>query len=136
MSGWLESVMVSCLGVASIGTRRRLARAGMGKEGLGLDGDGDQSAVPLSFFMNVDFGPEVVLDTAAIGSLKFSQCDVAFGRGAHLCLGNHLSRLDMEVIFLSLFQRTATIELNDPSPPYKAGLSVRGPTSLNIRVRR
>jgi len=57
---------------------------------------------------------------------------VAFGRGAHLCLGNHLSRLDMEVIFLTLMKRVKTIELLEDEPKYKKGLSVRGPQSLQV----
>ena len=57
---------------------------------------------------------------------------IAFGRGAHLCLGNHLSRLDMEVIFLTLMKRVKTIALLEDEPKYKKGLSVRGPQSLRI----
>ena len=59
---------------------------------------------------------------------------VAFGKGAHLCLGNHLSRLDMEVIFLTLMQRVVSIELLDKEPKYKRGLSVRGPESLRLMI--
>ncbi len=57
---------------------------------------------------------------------------VAFGRGAHLCLGNHLSRLDMEVIFLSILRRTSHVELSGPDPTYKLSLSARGPESLPV----
>lgn len=59
---------------------------------------------------------------------------VAFGRGAHLCLGNHLSRLDMEVIFLGILRRTRHIELSGPEPAYKKSLSVRGPESLRVTL--
>ena len=57
---------------------------------------------------------------------------VAFGRGAHLCLGNHLSRLDMEVIFLSILRRTSHVELSGPDPTYKQSLSARGPELLPV----
>lgn len=59
---------------------------------------------------------------------------LAFGGGAHFCLGNHLARLDMEIIFSTLLQRTRSIELLDERPAYKRGLSVRGPRRLNIRL--
>ena len=59
---------------------------------------------------------------------------VAFGRGAHLCLGNHLSRLDMEVIFLGILKRTRHIELAGAEPAYKKSLSVRGPESLRLAL--
>ena len=59
---------------------------------------------------------------------------IAFGKGPHLCLGNHLSRLDMEVIFLTLMKRTKNIELLEDEPKYKTGLSIRGPQSLRVRL--
>lgn len=58
---------------------------------------------------------------------------IAFGRGAHLCLGNHLSRLDMEVIFMTLLERAKHIELLE-EPRYKKSLSARGPESLRVRL--
>ncbi len=60
---------------------------------------------------------------------------IAFGGGTHFCLGNHLARLDMDVIFTTLNQRFASIELTQ-EPIYKPGLSVRGPVALDIAVRR
>lgn len=57
---------------------------------------------------------------------------IAFGGGAHFCLGNHLARLDMDVIFTSLHDRFRSINLVDETPKYKNGLSVRGPESLLI----
>lgn len=57
---------------------------------------------------------------------------IAFGRGAHFCLGNHLARLDMDIIFSTLLQRFRTIELADQQVTYKTGLSVRGPKALRI----
>jgi hypothetical protein len=59
---------------------------------------------------------------------------LAFGGGAHLCLGNHLARLDMEIIFSRLLDRFASITLEDV-PTYKTGLAVRGPQALRVAVR-
>ncbi|MEO4042626.1 cytochrome P450 [Hoeflea sp. CAU 1731] len=59
---------------------------------------------------------------------------IAFGAGPHFCLGNHLSRLDMEVIFTSLLNRFSSIELLE-KPNYKPGLQARGPQSLHLRLR-
>lgn len=60
---------------------------------------------------------------------------IAFGGGTHFCLGNHLARLDMDVIFTTLNERFASFDLVK-EPAYKPGLSVRGPFSLDIAVRR
>lgn len=57
---------------------------------------------------------------------------LAFGRGAHLCLGNHLARLNMKVLFGTLLRRFSAFEFVDEKVIYKRGLSVRGPEALNI----
>jgi cytochrome P450 len=58
---------------------------------------------------------------------------LAFGGGAHFCLGNHLARLDMEIVFGTLLTRFPRIELLE-EPLYKRGLSVRGPRSLKVAI--
>ncbi len=60
---------------------------------------------------------------------------IAFGRGAHFCLGNHLARLNMDIIFSTLLKRFAQIELAGEAPVYKRGLSVRGPEALRLSLR-
>jgi len=59
---------------------------------------------------------------------------IAFGRGAHLCLGNHLSRLDMEIVFLTLLKKVKDIELMTDEVVYKRSLSVRGPVALPLSL--
>jgi cytochrome P450 len=61
---------------------------------------------------------------------------IAFGRGAHFCLGNHLARLDMDIIFSTLLKRFGRIELAEETVAYKHGLSVRGPEALRISWSR
>ena len=59
---------------------------------------------------------------------------IAFSRGPHFCMGNHLSRLDMEIVFTTLLERFSKIELVGGEPEYRRGLSVRGPKSLQIEL--
>ncbi|NNE88684.1 MAG: cytochrome P450, partial [Silicimonas sp.] len=59
---------------------------------------------------------------------------LAFGMGAHLCLGNNLSRLDMEVLFSTLLARTRSITLATDEVTYKTGISVRGPIALPVKL--
>lgn len=60
---------------------------------------------------------------------------LAFGRGAHLCLGNQLARLDMEVIFGALLARTRSVALMTAArPAYRPGLSTRGLLALPVRL--
>lgn len=78
--------------------------------------------------------PDQFPDADTFDITRNSNRHVAFGRGAHLCLGNHLSRLDMEVIFLGILKRTRHIELAGAEPAYKKSLSVRGPESLRLTL--
>ncbi len=59
---------------------------------------------------------------------------LAFGLGAHLCLGNNLARLNMRVIFETLLRRFSQIELVADEVIYKRGLSVRGPIELPVQL--
>lgn len=59
---------------------------------------------------------------------------LAFGRGAHLCLGNHLSRLDAELVFTRLLARTRRIERGTGEVPLRASLTARGPLTLPVRL--
>ena len=57
---------------------------------------------------------------------------LAFGMGAHLCLGNNLAKLNMRVTFSALLQRFSRIEATDQTVRYKRGLSARGVEALRI----
>ena len=57
---------------------------------------------------------------------------LAFGIGAHFCLGNHLARLNMDVIFSSLLARMPNLRLETDLPEYRIGLTSRGLKSLPV----
>ena len=59
---------------------------------------------------------------------------VAFGQGPHLCLGNQLSRLDMEIIFAQMLSRTRDISLVEDTPCYRPGLATRGLHRLRVKM--
>lgn len=63
---------------------------------------------------------------------RYPNRHLAFARGPHFCMGNHLSRLDMEIVFTTLLRRFSDISLNENEPEYRRGLSVHGPKSLQI----
>ncbi|MFC5749071.1 cytochrome P450 [Actinomadura rugatobispora] len=57
---------------------------------------------------------------------------MAFGFGAHYCLGTHLARLEGRALFAELVPRVASIELAG-TPAYMETLFVGGPKRLPIR---
>ena len=59
---------------------------------------------------------------------------LAFGFGAHVCLGQHLARLEMAILYRELLRRVDHIELNG-EPLYTQSTFVGGLKSLPIRYR-
>lgn len=57
---------------------------------------------------------------------------LAFGHGAHVCLGQHLARLEISLFFKQLLPRIETFELAGP-PQYKQAAFVGGLKRLPIR---
>ena len=59
---------------------------------------------------------------------------VAFGYGAHICLGQHLARMEMRVLWEELFARLDKVEL-DGTPTRMVANFVCGPKSVPIRFK-
>ena len=59
---------------------------------------------------------------------------LAFGYGAHLCLGKHLAKMEMEILYKELFKRIEKIELNGEPSWVKASF-VSGLKSLPIKYK-
>ena len=59
---------------------------------------------------------------------------LAFGYGAHVCLGQHLARMEISALYRELIRRVESIELNG-SPQYTQSAFVGGLKSLPIRYR-
>ncbi len=58
--------------------------------------------------------------------------NLAFGYGAHICLGQHLARLEMQVFFEELLHRLAWIEVAGV-PRRLASIFVGGPKALPVK---
>lgn len=59
---------------------------------------------------------------------------VAFGYGAHICLGQHLGRMEMRILWEELLPRLDSIELNGTPKNMEANF-VCGPKSVPVRFR-
>ena len=57
---------------------------------------------------------------------------IAFGTGAHACLGQHLARLEMRILFEELIPRLHTLELAG-QPKRSTSTFVGGPKTLPVR---
>ncbi|MDB6178926.1 cytochrome P450 [Paracoccus sp. Z330] len=59
---------------------------------------------------------------------------LAFGTGPHVCLGNNLARLNMDILFSALLARTTEIAIAG-EVHWKTGLQAHGPTQLPITAK-
>ncbi len=59
---------------------------------------------------------------------------VAFGGGAHICLGAPLARMEAQSAFLGLFRRFPGLELADEPPRWRALPFFRGLAALEVRL--
>lgn len=75
---------------------------------------------------------EVFEDPFAFRSDRKPNKHLAFGYGAHLCLGQHLAKLEMRILFEELLPRLKRVEL-DGEPRYAEASFVGGLKTLPIR---
>lgn len=59
---------------------------------------------------------------------------LAFGYGAHLCLGQHLAKMEMRILWEELLPRLKSLEFNG-EPSRSSGAFVGGPKRLPIRYQ-
>ena len=59
---------------------------------------------------------------------------LAFGYGAHVCLGQHLARMEMRILWEELLPRLESVEL-DGTPAMSEAVFVNGPKRLPIRFK-
>ena len=57
---------------------------------------------------------------------------LAFGYGAHLCLGQHLAKMEMRILWEELIPQLKSVEL-DGTPAMSEAVFVNGPKRLPIR---
>ena len=71
-------------------------------------------------------------DAGAFRADRTPNKQLAFGYGAHLCLGQHLAKMEMRILFEELMPRLKSLELAG-APTRSEGSFVSGPKRLPIR---
>ncbi|MDZ4374711.1 MAG: cytochrome P450 [Phenylobacterium sp.] len=59
---------------------------------------------------------------------------LAFGYGAHLCLGQHLAKMEMRILWEEMFRRLESVEISG-TPALSEAFFVNGPKRLPIRFK-
>ena len=65
---------------------------------------------------------------------RATRTHAAFGYGPHICIGQHLARLEMSTALNALLDRLPNLRSDDACPPAEiSGFMLRGPASLHVR---
>jgi hypothetical protein len=64
---------------------------------------------------------------------RSSNAHLAFGAGAHLCLGNHLARVETQIAVMSLLSRFGNIRLLE-EPVWESNLFLRRLQALHVAL--
>jgi cytochrome P450 len=82
--------------------------------------------------------PEKFSDPDDLDLRRFPNRHLAFGKGAHFCLGAPLARLEVQIGLREMFDRFGTFEITEPleNIPWTDNMTSRGPVRLPMRVTR
>jgi cytochrome P450 len=75
---------------------------------------------------------EVFDDAQAFHADRSPNKQLAFGYGAHLCLGQHLAKMEMRILFEELLPRLKSVKLNG-TPKQSMAVFVNGPKTVPIK---
>ncbi|MFJ1597420.1 cytochrome P450 [Streptomyces sp. NPDC088261] len=88
----------------------------------------------LCLLLTANRDEEIFPDPERLVLSRGSRKQVGFGHGAHLCIGAELARLEMRVVWTTLFRRIPTLRLDRPLEdiPRKEGAIVYGVHELPV----
>ncbi|MEE1768107.1 cytochrome P450 [Streptomyces sp. JV185] len=88
----------------------------------------------LCLLLTANRDPEVFPDPDELILSRGSRKQVGFGYGAHLCIGAELARLEMQIVWTTLFRRIPSLRLVKPldDVPRKEGAIVYGVHELPV----
>ncbi len=117
-------------GPVSLTDRRNFS--GRPRELLGREIDGTSEVTVMLAAANRD--PEVFPDPDRFDVARADNRHVAFGFGAHFCLGAALARLEGRIAIGSAVARFPSLKLLDEGPLWKPGIVLRGLEELQLTV--
>ena len=84
------------------------------------------------FIPGASVDPSAYPDPTKFDHQREKQGHMAFGAGPHHCLGAHLARLELRVMYETLLTRLPEFRLDPANPPTFHGSIIAGPSSLHL----
>jgi cytochrome P450 len=84
--------------------------------------------------LSADWDPAVFPNPHELDIERGARNHIAFGYGPHQCLGQNLARLELQIVFETLFRRIPTLRLAVPvdEVPFKTGAVIYGAFELPV----
>ena len=74
-------------------------------------------------------------DRVAAGAARRGDLDhIAFGNGPHVCLGQHIARIEIDAMLVEVLSRMEDVERTAP-PEWLASNFISGPRTMPVRFR-
>jgi hypothetical protein len=90
------------------------------------------AVVPLMGAANRD--PERFPDPDRLDITRKDVRPLSFGGGLHVCIGQHLARLEANIVLIELARRFPKLQLIDEAPNWIGGITARGMHRLRVRL--
>jgi cytochrome P450 len=81
---------------------------------------------------SANLDPKQFENSGRVDPAREEKIHIAFGTGPHRCLGSHLARFELQIIYEELLKRVPSFRLNASRPPTFHGGSVIGVTTLHL----
>ncbi|HSE32108.1 MAG TPA: cytochrome P450 [Pyrinomonadaceae bacterium] len=78
--------------------------------------------------------PEKFSDPENLNISRDEGMALSFGHGAHFCIGAALANTEAEIAFTTLLERTSSLRMLDDKPAWRANLSFRGLSRLQLAL--
>jgi len=87
----------------------------------------------MMFLPSASVDESVYRDATSFNMQREKHPQMAFGAGPHYCLGVHLARLELKVMYETLLQKLPEFRLDPDHPPSFHGSIIAGPSSIHLR---
>lgn len=92
-----------------------------------------QGEMALLFLPFADLDPDEFAEPARFDLDRENKAHIAFGTGVHRCLGSHLARIELQVLYEELLARLPSFRIDPDRPVTYHGGFVLGPETLHIK---
>lgn len=86
----------------------------------------------MMFIPGASIDEKVYPDPTTFDAHREKLSHMAFGMGPHHCLGAHLARLELKIMYETLLRKLPEFRLDPDNPPAFHGSIIAGPTSVNL----